>query len=190
MKSAAFFLMLILCMPFCEAQTVGPFKVGYRWGDKAPYGFHPGIDFIISTGTPVVAISGGRVVFFRHTSDDGDEIAIVHGTHFQSNYSHLSRVFVAKDQLVRRGQLIGLSGGSNNYGRLDYQHLHFGVCKTGMGCRDESMTHNPDLFWHGGQPQCFDPQMNYSAYSQKDITLPVACGDYANTLVESGKAMQ
>jgi murein DD-endopeptidase MepM/ murein hydrolase activator NlpD len=103
----------------------------------------------------------------------------------------LSKVFVSKDQFLKRGQLIALSGASNNYGRLNYQHLHFGICRIGAGgCGNQSQTHDPSLFWLGGQPQCFDPKTDYSAYSQKDITLPVACGDYGKALIAESKGKE
>jgi len=72
----------------------------------------------------------------------------------------------------------------------NYQHLHFGICKIGTGCRTQSETHDYSLFWLGEQPQCFDPKMDYSAYSQKDITLPIACGDYGKALIAESKAKE
>ena len=188
MKRTVTCMLLAMCISLCEAQTVGAFNIGYRYGDPAPYGFHPGIDFVVNSGTPIIAATDGRVILLRKTAADGDEVVIVHGMHFISNYAHLSKTIVEKDQFVKRGQLIGFSGASNNYGRPNYQHLHFGICIIGQrGCREQSQTHNPDLFWLAGQPQCFDPKTNYSAYSQKDITLPIGCGDYAKVLIEQSK---
>jgi len=188
MKRIVFCIILAICLTSCAAQRVGPFYVENRYGDPCPYGFHPGIDFDINSGTPIIAVSGGKVRFWgkitRDGDNDGDEVAIKHGKHFISTYAHLSKVFVRKGQFVKRGQLIALSGASNSYNRPYYQHLHFGICKIGAGgCRDESQTHDPNLFWLGGQPQCFDPKMDYSAYSKKDITLPIACGDYGKALI-------
>lgn len=183
-----FSLILALCLLSCATPTHGPFYTGHLYGDPCAYGFHPGIDFDINSGTPIIAISEGKVVFMRETDNDGDEVAIKHGKYFISNYAHLSKVFVRKYQFVKRGQLIALSGASNNYNRPYYQHLHFGICKIGAGgCRNQSQTHDPNLFWLGGQPQCFDPKMAYSFYSQKDITLPIACGDYGKALIQESK---
>jgi len=179
----------------CSMPMIGPFNVDKPHGGSAPYGEgrHPGIDLGISTGTPIIAASNGRVLLLKRTTadgDDGDEVVIMHGKHFISNYAHLSKVFVMKDQLVKRGQLIALSGASNSWGKPDYQHLHFGICKIGRGgCLNYSNTYDPNLFWLGGQPQCFDPKTDYSAHSQKEITIPVACGDYAKTLTAESKKM-
>lgn len=113
----------------------------------------------------------------------------MHGEDFRSHYAHLSKVLVREGQSLKRGQLIGLSGASNNYGKLNNQHLHFGLCTLKRGsCRNHSTTYDPKTLWLGGKPQCFDPQMDYSAYSMKDITLPIACGDYAKTLIDESKA--
>jgi murein DD-endopeptidase MepM/ murein hydrolase activator NlpD len=181
-------MILAICLSSCAVRTLGPFYVNNRYGDPAPYGFHPGIDFAINSGAPIIAVSNGKVILLRETNADGDEVVIIHGKHFISNYAHLSKVFVRKDQFVKRGQLIALSGASNNYNRPNYEHLHFGICKIGRGgCRDQSDTHDPNLFWLGGQPQCFDPKMDYSAFSQKDITLPIACGDYGKALIAESK---
>lgn len=188
MKRIVFCMILAICLSSCAARTLGPFHVNHLYGEPAPYGFHPGIDFDINSGTPIIAVSNGKVILLMETTADGDEVVIRHGEHFISNYAHLSKVFVRKDQFVKRGQLIALSGASNSWNRPNYQHLHFGICKIGVGgCGNQSQTHDPSLFWLGGQPQCFDPNMDYSAYSQKDITLPVACGDYAKELKSKTK---
>jgi murein DD-endopeptidase MepM/ murein hydrolase activator NlpD len=182
-------MILAICVSSCATHALGPFHVDKRYGGPAPYGdgTHPGIDFRITNGSPIIAVSNGKVTWLNKTIADGDEVIINHGEHFRSLYAHLSKVFVRKDQFVKRGQLIALSGESNNYGKPHYSHLHFGICKYGGGCRLSSETHDPNLFWLGGQPQCFDPKMDYSVYSQKDIILPIACGDYGKALIAESK---
>jgi murein DD-endopeptidase MepM/ murein hydrolase activator NlpD len=150
------------------------------YGGPAPYGDgrHPGIDYGIPIGTPVVAASGGRVVLLIRTDGDnsGETVGIGHERPYMSTYGHLSKVFVTKGQLVKRGELIGLSGASNNFGARNYSHLHFGICNVfGRDCRNFSESYDPQLFWLGGEPQCFNPGLDYSAYSRKEITLPIAC---------------
>jgi murein DD-endopeptidase MepM/ murein hydrolase activator NlpD len=174
-----------VCLSSGATHALGPFHVDKHYGDRAPYGdgSHPGIDFSITTGSPIIAVSDGTVSRLHNTVTDGEEVVINHGKYFRSIYAHLSQVFVRKDQVVKRGQLIALSGASNNYGKFNNNHLHFGICKYGGGCRLSSETYDPNVFWLGGQPQCFDPNMDYSAYSQKDIILPIACGDYGKALI-------
>ncbi len=201
MKRYMFYVILAISLSSCA--THGPYSdCDYLWrfyvdkpdkpyGGPAPYGegIHPGIDFGISRGTPIIAISDGKVsnIGLVEGGVNGIQVVVLHGKHFKSVYAHLSKVFVKKDQWLKRGQLIGLSGESNNYGRIGYQHLHFGICKIGRGCRNYSETHDPKMFWLGGQPQGFDQKMDYSVYSQKDITLPIACGEYAKELITRTK---
>lgn len=193
MKKYVVCLILAIFLSSCAAVTLGPFAVDKPWGGPAPYGdgIHPGIDFGIGTGTPIIAVSDGIVILVspvRDSANDGDQVIISHGTHFVSLYAHLSKVFVGKDQLVKRGQMIALSGASNSFNKPNYQHLHFGICKIERGrCRNYSDTHDPKMFWLEGQPQCFNPNMDYSAYSQKEITLPIACGDYGKALIAESK---
>jgi murein DD-endopeptidase MepM/ murein hydrolase activator NlpD len=182
---------LFFCLTFAvlfvsSCATHGPFYVGYPYGASVPYGEgrHPGIDFDISKGTPIIACSDGEVVYIgepdaKERHGGGIFVEISHGEYFKSLYGHLTRIFVEKGQSLKRGQLIGLSGASNS----GYQHLHFGICKIGGSCKNYSQTYDLKTVWYGGQPRCFDPKMDYSAYSQKDITLPVACAEYAKELI-------
>jgi len=182
---------MILAIFLSSCATHGPFYVDKPYGGPAPYGegIHPGIDFGISSGTPIIAISDGRVSYVGSPEgiENGITVQVLHGEHFKSVYGHISKVFVKKYQLLKRGQLIGLSGASNNYGKRDYQHLHFGTCKPSGLCTNYSQTYDPNKFWLDGKPQCFDPSKDYSAYSQKDITLPIACGEYAKELITRTK---
>lgn len=191
MKKYVFYIILAIFLSSCATPTLGPFSVGKPYGGSAPYGegIHPGIDFDISTGTPIIAVSDGNVVYIREIQgpENGIFVNVWHSGDFRSLYGHLSKVFVMNGQMLERGQLIGLSGASNNYGQIDNQHLHFGLCKPGQDCINYSNSYDPKLFWLGGQPQCFDPKMDYSNYSQKDITLPVACGDYGKALIAEAR---
>ena len=171
--------------------TRGPFNVTKIYGDPCPYGErkHPGIDFNIRIGTPIIAISDGKVFYIGEPDSKefwggGVFVMISHGEHFNAIYGHLSKILIEKGQLLKRGQMIGLSGASND----GYAHLHFGICKKGGGSsKNYSQTYNPDEFWLGGKPQCFDPNKDYSNYSQKEIILPIACGDYAKALASKTK---
>jgi murein DD-endopeptidase MepM/ murein hydrolase activator NlpD len=189
MKKYLFYTILAIVLSSCAAATLGPFAVDKPWGGSVPYGDgrHPGIDLGIKTGTPIIAVSDGIVILVkpvRESANDGDQVLIRHGSHFISVYAHLSKVFVGKDQFVKRGQMIALSGAGNSWGKPNYQHLHFEICKIDRrSCINYSDSLDPKMFWLGGQPQCFNPDMDYSAHSQKEITLPIACGDYGKALI-------
>jgi murein DD-endopeptidase MepM/ murein hydrolase activator NlpD len=189
MKKLFFFLILNSLLAFSCA-THGPFYVGFPYGARVTYGegLHPGIDFDISVGTPIIAPSDGVVIYIggqdvKEPWAGGIGIIISHGEYFKTFYAHLTKIFVEKGQSIKRGQLIGLSG-ANNRG---YAHLHFGICKIAGMCLNYSTTYDPNKFWLGGKAQCFDPNRDYSNYSQKDVTLPVACREYAKELVAQTK---
>ncbi len=195
MKKYVFYMILAIFLSSCAGHGI-PFYVGKHYGASAPYGegIHPGIDFDISSGTSIIAISNGKVSYVGSPEgiENGITVQVSHGEHFRSVYAHISKVFINSNQFVKRGQLIGLSGASNNYSKANYQHLHFGICKPFKLCKrncctNYSQTYDPNKFWLGGTPQCFDPNMDYSAYDQKDITFPIACGDYGKALIAESK---
>ncbi len=179
-------LLLLFCLGLAACAAPGPFPVDKGFGGPAPYGDgrHPGIDYGVRAGTPVIAVADGRVIFVATAADgaeNGLEVLVWH-PRFRSLYAHLSTAFVEKRERVRRGQLIGLSGESNNYGRPHYQHLHFGLCRPGPGCRLLSEAFDPAGFWLGGTPQCFDPARDYAGAGDA-TTLPLACGAHAGELL-------
>ena len=148
MTKHLFYMVLVLSLSFFTTPTLGQFRVEKRYGDPAPYGegVHPGIDYGISTGTPIITTSDGEVTYIGpvDSTNSGLMVVVLHGKHFRSLYAHLSKVFIEMGQSLKRGQLIGLSGASNNYGRIDYQHLHFGICNLERGsCRNHSTTYDP-----------------------------------------------
>ena len=128
MKKYVFYMILaIFLSSSCATHMHGPFVVSNPFGGPAPYGegIHPGIDFDISRGTPIIAVSDGEVYYVGELvgPENGFFVGVLHGKHFKSLYGHMDKVFVKKDQLLKRGQLIGISGESNNYGRIGYEHL-------------------------------------------------------------------
>ncbi len=156
--------------------THGPFYVGNPYGSPVSYGEgrHPGIDFDIRIGTPIIASADGVITYIgepdsKERYGGGFFVGITHGEYFKTSYGHLTKIFVQEGELVKRGQLIGFSGASNS----GYPHLHFGVCKIGGNCKNYSETYDPNKFWLRGRAQCFDPNKDYLNYSQKDLTLPL-----------------
>jgi murein DD-endopeptidase MepM/ murein hydrolase activator NlpD len=189
MKKILFFI-VIWSFATYSCATCGPFYVGTPYGEPVGYGegLHPGIDFDISIGTPIIAISDGKVIYVGELDSQeeyggGVFVGVSHGKHFNSLYGHMTEVLVKEGESLKRGQLIGLSGASNN----GSAHLHFGICKKGGDWKNYSETFDPKMFWLGGQPQCFNLGMDYTNYSQNEITIPVACGDYGKKLISEIK---
>lgn len=84
---------------------------GQRILNGVPMRPHYGADLAAPIGTPVVAPAAG-VVSFAETGlhYEGGLIMIDHGQGLISLYLHLSKVLVAKGDMVNRGQLIGEVG--------------------------------------------------------------------------------
>ena len=85
---------------------------------------HLGLDFRVPTGTPVAAMNDGTVLLARPLYFEGNFVAIDHGQGLLTLYLHLSEFKVKEGDAVKRGQIIGLSGGT---GRATGPHLHVAV---------------------------------------------------------------
>lgn len=85
---------------------------------------HNGIDIAGPIGTPIYATADGVVGRAQWLGGYGRYIEIEHGGNIQTRYGHMSRLNVAPNQRVRRGDLIGFMGSS---GRSTGSHLHYEV---------------------------------------------------------------
>lgn len=98
---------------------------GPRWGR-----FHYGVDFRASVGTAVFAMASGVVEGVGDTDIDckgasfGKWIFIKYNNGLSSTYGHLSAISVKKGDVVKSGDIVGLSG---NTGSSTGPHLHVGV---------------------------------------------------------------
>lgn len=86
---------------------------------------HNGIDIAVPIGTPVKAMSDGKVLL---SADNfyyaGNYILIDHGLGLNSLYLHLNESLVKEGQIVKKGEIIGKVGTT---GRSTGPHLHWGV---------------------------------------------------------------
>jgi murein DD-endopeptidase MepM/ murein hydrolase activator NlpD len=86
---------------------------------------HNGIDIAVPRGTPVEAMSEGKVLL---SADNfyyaGNFIIIDHGLGLNSMYLHLSESLVKEGQIVKKGEIIGKVGTT---GRSTGPHLHWSV---------------------------------------------------------------
>jgi murein DD-endopeptidase MepM/ murein hydrolase activator NlpD len=85
---------------------------------------HLGLDYRADIGTPVGAFNSGRVLLAYEMFYEGGFVVIDHGQGLLTLYMHLSEMMVRAGDLVRKGQMIGLSGAT---GRATGPHLHIGV---------------------------------------------------------------
>jgi murein DD-endopeptidase MepM/ murein hydrolase activator NlpD len=117
---------------------------------------NPGTDYGVPTGTPVKAISDGTItgIVATFTGSGGRMIFQSFPSGHNADYLHLSRIDVVAGQQVKKGQVIGLSGGSglgkeNGYG--PHLHLSFRVGgKPTMGVGN--IDYEAFLAQQGGKP--------------------------------------
>ncbi|MCW4463046.1 M23 family metallopeptidase [Sphingomonas sp. BT-65] len=85
---------------------------------------HAGVDIPGPLGTPIYATADGVVGRAGRFGGYGNLITVNHGKGIETRYGHLSKILVASNTRVRRGQLIGLMGST---GRSTGSHLHYEV---------------------------------------------------------------
>jgi len=85
-------------------------------------GYHSGTDFRAPMGTPIIASNDGRVALVEKRFYSGGTVLLDHGEGIYTCYFHMSAFNVKEGELVKRGEVLGLSGKS---GRVTGPHLHF-----------------------------------------------------------------
>ncbi len=89
---------------------------------------HEGVDFSVGVGTPVHATADGVVREVTFERGFGHVIVIQHDGRTATRYAHLARPMVTAGSVVKRGDVIALSGAS---GRVTSPHLHYEVLLNG-----------------------------------------------------------
>jgi len=85
---------------------------------------HAGVDIPGTIGTPIYATADGVVSHAGRQGGYGNLVQINHGRGLETRYGHLSKILVADNTRVHRGQMIGLMGST---GRSTGSHLHYEV---------------------------------------------------------------
>ena len=85
---------------------------------------HYGLDYRVPAGTVVMAMNSGTVLLARFLYFEGNCVVLDHGQGLLTLYFHLSELKVKEGESVKRGDEIGLSGGT---GRATGPHLHVAV---------------------------------------------------------------
>ncbi len=89
---------------------------------------HSGLDFRARHGTPIVAVTDGRVRSAGRAGGCGLTVRLDHGSGLGTRYCHMSRMAVRRGQSVRRGQVIGYVGST---GLSTGPHLHYEMYRGG-----------------------------------------------------------
>ncbi len=110
-----------------------PFNGGAR--------MHKGIDIPGPQGTKIYATADGIVSRAGWASGYGNLVQISHGAGMETRYGHMSKLLVAANSYVHRGQLIGLMGST---GRSTGSHLHYEVRVDGQAINPIPFVSGPD----------------------------------------------
>ena len=92
------------------------------------YIVYNGINVRAPKGSPVKAVFDGTVLYTGELEGYGNLIIIGHGKEFHTLYGHLNLIKVAANSVIKRGEVIGLSGDS---GSLEGETLYFELRQNG-----------------------------------------------------------
>jgi murein DD-endopeptidase MepM/ murein hydrolase activator NlpD len=98
-------------------------------GKKIDQQVHLGYDLAATQHVGVEASNDGRVVYAAPLGIYGNCIVVDHGYGLQTIYGHLSRIDVHDGDMVKRGQVMGLSGQT---GMAGGDHIHFAMQLDGV----------------------------------------------------------
>ena len=103
-------------------------KTGFSFGKFIGFGKYAlqrlGVDLKAPEKTKIYSVNDGKVAATLELSNYGKTVIIDHGLDIFSLYLHLDEFKVSVGDMVRRGQLIGLSGDT---GYTTAPHLHFSM---------------------------------------------------------------
>ncbi len=99
---------------------------------------HTGTDVKMDKGDTIYAVFDGAVTRARYYHGYGNMVVISHGNNLETCYAHLSAFLVKDDELVQKGEPVGLAGAT---GRATTSHLHFEI-------RENNKPYNPELVFN------------------------------------------
>ena len=114
------------------APVAGHITSGYGMRRHPILGYvrmHSGVDFAAAWGSPIYAVTDGRVDYAGWHGGHGNYVRLAHGGGIATGYGHMSRIAVAPGMAVRRGQIIGYVGST---GLSTGAHLHYEVFRGGQ----------------------------------------------------------
>jgi murein DD-endopeptidase MepM/ murein hydrolase activator NlpD len=139
-----------LTRPVAGQQTSG---FGMRLHPILGYSrFHRGLDFRAGHGSPIYAVSDGRVGIAGRAGGHGNHVRLLHAGNMASGYSHMSRIAVRLGQTVRQGQVIGYVGST---GLSTGPHLHFEVYRNGAPINPKTVNFVSTSLLSGKELQAF-----------------------------------
>ena len=159
---------------------VGSSTVSSPFGEKRKYETHPGVDIPVPSGTPIKAPLDGivKTANISHNRMCGGTIDIDYGNGYWSRFCHCKKIDVKPGDIVKRGQVVGLTGGrkgETGAGNSGGPHLHFTLKKDGrlvnpMDHVDKISVGSGDFSMSGSTPSS-DSGTNWDDFfSEKGVT--------------------
>lgn len=90
----------------------------YGWRNRRP---HKGIDIDLETGDTITSILDGKVRYVKYNRGHGKAVIVRHSNGLELLYAHMSKQLVKENDLVVKGQPLGLGGATGN---ARGSHLH------------------------------------------------------------------
>lgn len=146
----------------------GDWWVTSPYGDR-PGGFHPGVDFGLPSGTPVVAANDGTIIYAAFETEAGNTLTLSGADGWQSRYDHLQSFLTYVGAVVRAGDVIGVSDAT---GDVTGPHLHFEIRPTPTTTTDPI----PILLADAGNPPDPDPIPNPHGEPTMTVWLCIDAG--------------
>ncbi|MBI4599810.1 peptidoglycan DD-metalloendopeptidase family protein [Candidatus Uhrbacteria bacterium] len=134
-------LKLLTSGPFSFGWPVDPSRgiTAYFHDTSYPFRYvfeHPAIDVRAYQGTQIQAAADGYVGRVHENGRAYAYVMLIHDKDFATVYGHMSRIIVKEDTYVKKGQVIGLTGGApGTYGSGPFTtgpHLHFEIRLKGV----------------------------------------------------------
>ena len=141
---------------------------------------HAGLDFKAGQGTPIVAVTDGRVSSAGRMGGCGNAVRIDHGGALQTRYCHMSRIAARGGQYVRRGQVIGYVGST---GLSTGPHLHYEMYRGGRPVNPAQVAFVTRAQLSGSELRRFRESLSVL----KDVTPGAALGNLAPTAAEKAR---
>lgn len=113
---------------------------------------HKGTDFRAAFGSPIYAVTDGRVVFAGWHGGHGNFVKLDHGGGLGTGYAHMSRIAVSSGAYVHRGQVIGYVGST---GLSTGPHLHYEMYRNGQVVNPTSVRYAVRSQLDGGELTAF-----------------------------------
>lgn len=116
---------------------------------------HNGIDYLVSSGTPISVVQPGVVSAAGNIDPNGwgNTVEIQHQDGSTTRYAHLSAITVKQGQKIEPGTLVGYSGGrpgAPGSGNSRGEHLHYEYLPAGGRAMDPAMGNNDDKYFRFG----------------------------------------